>query len=253
MNLAAYRVSPAEKQRAGDLLGLVPETGKYALDVGARDGHFSLLLADRFERVVALDLDEPEMRHHKIDCVRGNALDLPFDDGSFDLVFCAEVLEHIPGRDLQQVCREIERVSSRWIVIGVPYKQDIRVGRTTCRHCGGTNPPWGHLNSFDEERLSGLFNRCQVEKASFVGKNNESTNAVSAKLMDFAGNPYGTYGQEEACMHCGHRLLAPADRNAAQLISTKLAFWARTASEAFSKPRANWIHMLLRKKTTTRA
>ena len=52
-----------------DLLRLTPESMSEALDIGARDGYFSLLLADRFAKVTALDLTEPDIQHPKICCV----------------------------------------------------------------------------------------------------------------------------------------------------------------------------------------
>ena len=247
MDLTEYRTSTLEQQRTADLLRLMPPGGRNALDVGARDGHFSLLLADRFESVVALDLPEPSVSHPKIQCVMGNAVKMQFTDDSFDFVFCAEVLEHVPPGELPAVCQEIERVSSSQILIGVPYKQDIRVARTTCYSCGKPNPPWGHVNSFDEQRISSLFALSKIEAVSFVEQNNSHTNWLSSALMDFAGNPYGTYDQEEICIHCGRRLIAPPRRTPIQMVATKFAFWSRRVTELFAQPRAQWMHMVLRK------
>ena len=247
MALTEYRASTLEQQRTADLLRLMPTTGRHALDIGARDGHLSLLMADRFEKVIALDLTKPKLSHPKVQCLQGSAAEMQFSDKTFDFVFCAEVLEHVPTSILRKVCQEIERVASHRILLGVPYKQDTRVGRTTCYSCGKPNPPWGHVNSFDEQSITNLFRHCDVEVISFIGINASRTNSLSTALMDFAGNPYGTYDQEEPCIHCGHRLLPPSSRNLAQLIATKLAFWSRRASELFAKPRGNWIHLVLRK------
>lgn len=248
MDLTEYRASDSEQQRTADLMRLMPMEGMQALDVGARDGHFSLLMAERFARVVALDLTMPEVSHPKVQCIRGDAAEMQFSDESFDFVLCAEVLEHLPMPILKQVCEEIERVAGNRILIGVPFKQDIRVGRTTCCGCGMTNPPWGHVNFFDEQRLVELFPGCEIEEMSFVGVNATRTNRLSTALMDFAGNPYGTYGQEEPCTNCGHRLLPPKPRNSAQRIATRLALWSRAATELFAAPHGNWIHLLLRKR-----
>jgi hypothetical protein len=252
MNLTEYRNSTAEQLRTQDLLRLTPKTGVVALDVGARDGHFSLLFAERFDDVVALDLVKPNIVHPKVQCVQGDASKLAFVDDSFDFVFCAEVLEHIPPTILTTVCREIERVSKSQILIGVPYRQDIRVGRTTCYSCGGKNPPWGHVNSFDERRLVELFPNCEVASTSFVGVSNAHTNALASALMDMAGNPYGTYSQEEHCIHCDNALLQPPARDLRQKIMTKLALWSQFPSSIFSKPRGNWLHMCLNKRRTLR-
>ena len=247
MDLSDYRASAAEQKRTEDLLTLFPASGGKALDLGARDGHFSRLLAERFERVVALDLIKPDIEHPRVECVKGNAASLQFEDNAFDFVFCAEVLEHIPTEILVRVCNEIERVSKRLILIGVPYRQDIRVGRTVCSACGGKNPPWGHVNAFDEARIKTLFNNCKFDRLSFVGSTSEQTNEIAVRLMDLAGNPYGTYQQEERCIHCDAALVAPPERNVVQKIATRLALWAQSASGVLAQPRANWIHVVLSK------
>ena len=248
MNLSEYRASTAEQQRTEDLLRLFPKGGKTALDIGARDGHFSILLTECFDHVIALDLSQPQVQHPRVQCVQGNAAHLQFDSSSVDFVFCAEVLEHIPTDILAVVCREIERVSKDKILIGVPYRQDIRVGRTTCRACSKMNPPWGHVNSFDESRIAALFPDCDIQTTSFVGTTTEQTNAVSTKLMDLAGNPYGTYRQEEPCIHCGAKLLPPRERDWGQKLATKAAFWTQGVSKMWAQPRGKWIHVLLSKR-----
>ena len=207
------------------------------------------MMAERFENVIALDLITPNVLHPRVQCHRGNAAEMTFAEGAFDFVFCAEVLEHVPTDLLRKICKEIERVACDAILIGVPYKQDIRVGRTTCQSCGKPNPPWGHVNSFDEERINRLFPSCDLAAVSFVGLSTSQTNRLSTVLMDFAGNPYGTYDQEEACIHCGQDLLLPRNRTLAQLIATKLAFYSRAATESFVKPHGNWIHLVLRKRS----
>jgi len=245
MDLSTYRASQGERERTEDLLRLMPASGRTALDIGARDGHFSVLMAGRFDEVIALDLTQPAIDHPKVRCVQGNAASLPYPDGSMDFVFCAEVLEHIPPPLLPAACHELVRVCRGTLLIGVPYRQDTRVGRTTCYSCMKTNPPWGHVNTFDERRLAALFEGCKPSRVSFVGTSREHTNALSALLMEVAGNPYGTYEQDEPCVHCGRPLVAPPERGLLGKVATKLAFWSRALTAPMTPDRPNWIHMLL--------
>lgn len=248
MDLTDYHNSINEISRVRDLMQLLPLSAKEsALDIGARDGFISKQLTNHFAAVTALDLEIPSIEHNRIHCVKGDITKLDFPDATFDLIFCAEVLEHIPPTLLETACRELTRVSKKYILIGVPYRQDIRVGRTTCRACDQINPPWGHVNQFDERRLAELFPELVVEKSSFVGENNEHTNSFSCTLMDLSGNPYGTYSQEESCIHCGATLIAPADRRFWQKVLTKLAFTGMKAQRMLTKTHPNWIHLLLRK------
>lgn len=249
MNLEYSRKREIEQERIRDLISLIQdEKGGTIIDIGARDGYLSKLLADYFESVTALDIVKPSIEHEKVICVQGDATDLAFPNNAFDVVFCAEVLEHIPPQLLQKACAELERIAKQFILIGAPYKQDIRVGRTTCYTCMKKNPPFGHVNVFDEKRLTRLFSNSDVKKLTFIGKNMEVTNFISTFLMDLAGNPFGFYHQEEPCVHCGSRLLPPKKRNLLQKVATQLAYRLTQIQKLFVSPRHNWIHMLLMKR-----
>jgi methyltransferase family protein len=249
-DLAAYRNSAKEQNRIRSLFNLVPLSGSSAVDIGARDGYLSLRLAERFDSVVALDLKAPDIAHPLVECVAGDVTRLQIPDNSFQLVLCAEVLEHIPPAGLAQACSEIARIAKDAVVIGVPYRQDTRHGRTTCVLCGCKNPPWGHANRFDEDSLRTLFRGLRIERIEYVGKSLERTNFISAFLMDLAGNPYGTYDQDEGCVECGARLQAPARRNLMKKAATFAALRLTSLVNRFYSPQATWIHVLFRKDGT---
>jgi SAM-dependent methyltransferase len=244
-SLETYRASQSEQARTADLLRLLPKGRRSVLDIGARDGHFSRLLSQHFAEVTALDLRKPCFEIPRVVAVAGDVTHLDFPDDSFDCVFCAEVLEHIP--DVQGACREIARVARHEIVIGTPFKQDTRLGRTTCASCGSANPPWGHVNSFDEERLLHLFPDLRPISRSFVGTVREATNSVSTFLMDFAGNPWGTYDQEEPCLSCGARLAEPQPLRTWRRFCSAAAFRLDRAQALLTPPHANWIHLVFSK------
>lgn len=246
MDLDTYFTSPLERKRASDILDLMPRQGHRALDVGANEGYFSMLMADRFEQVTALDLKELDIDHPRVTCVVGTATDMQFAEGAFDFVLCSEVLEHVPPPALDKVCQEIQRVCNSRILLGVPYKQDIRVGRTTCSSCGERRPPYGHVNTFDEHRIGKLFDKFNIETVSFVGSTRSRTNWLSAALMDFAGNPYGDY-RGAICSQCGNPKKSARPMGTVQRVATKGAYWLRKTTEAFAKPRPLWTHVLLSK------
>lgn len=241
-----YRASNAEKLRTDDLLRLLPRGRRSILDVGARDGHFSKRLTAYFAEVTALDLEKPKFSGEGITTVAGDATRLEFPDNSFDCVFCAEVLEHIPAVD--KAARELVRVARHEVIIGVPYRQDTRIGRTRCGACGRNNPPWGHVNEFDDARLADLFSGARLVTKSFVGENREATNALSSWLMDTGGNPWGTYDQEEPCIFCNARIEAPTGpRPLWKKVCTAAAVRLNRVQDRFTRPHGNWIHLVLSK------
>jgi ubiquinone/menaquinone biosynthesis C-methylase UbiE len=247
MDLKEYRESSKEQRRINDLMALIPSQGESALDIGSRDGFLAVKLTGYYDKVTALDLIKPDIEDKTIECVRGNITDLRFPDNTFDLVLCAEVLEHIQPHLLQQACSELYRVSKKHVLIGVPYKQDTRFGRTTCYSCGKKNPPYGHVNSFDESRLRSLFPGMREIKVSYIGETKEKTNFLSTYFLDLAGNPYGTYHQEETCIYCENRLKNPPERSFIQKVFTKLAFLLRDIQSLFVSSQPNWIHILFEK------
>ncbi|RYZ09126.1 MAG: class I SAM-dependent methyltransferase [Myxococcales bacterium] len=73
-------------------LGLVPPgEGKKALDVGARAGVQTAWLRSRGYEVTPVDYEPVTDECLRVDANRR----LPFDDASFDLVWCSEVIEHL--------------------------------------------------------------------------------------------------------------------------------------------------------------
>ena len=248
LDLEKYRASPVERERVTDLFALLGK-GERVLDIGTRDGFLARQLTAQFAEVVALDLEQPPFSGERITCVQGDATALQFADDSFDAVLCAEVLEHIPPALLPKACAEIARVTRGVAVIGVPYRQDTRLGRLDCMACGQHNPPWGHVNTFDEARLRELFPAgLGWGEHHFVGQNRSVTNALSAALMDAAGNPWGNYLQEEPCVHCGAGLQAPPPGGLKSRALCALAGRLNTLQQRFTAPRPNWIHVRFEKR-----
>lgn len=248
-----FRDSPIEQARIADLFGLIPDRGARALDVGARDGFLSLRLAERYDHVIALDLSKPQIDHPRVECVAANAAALPYPDSSFDLVLCSEVLEHIPRPAMDAACREIVRVASGPIVIGVPLRQDLRIAETTCSHCGHHNPPWGHVNSFTEQELDRLFDPGVPERRNFVGTSRERTCALAVALLRYAGNPFGTYQQDETCLNCSHPIGQPGSRTLSQRIATRVATVINSLLTVAMPERPMWIHVLYMKSAASAA
>jgi len=245
-NFVAISYAEQDKKRVENLLDLLPKGLAAVLDAGARTGAISMQLISHFSSVTALDLEAPKIDNPIINCVKGDITELNYPDSEFDVVVCSEVLEHIPAHLLEKACSELSRVAKSYVLIGVPYRQDIRFGQTTCANCGTVNPPWGHVNSFDEFRLAKLFSTLCIKETAFVGQTRNRTNCVSAWLNNFAGNPWGTYSQEEKCIHCSSKLVPPASNLFTKGVA-KLAYLINLVQIYFIKPQPNWIHILFEK------
>jgi ubiquinone/menaquinone biosynthesis C-methylase UbiE len=98
----------------------IPLAGRI-LDVGCGNGIFTLRFTKAGAEVVGLDFSPYLLHqnpHRRLIC--GDATTLPFDDGSFETVFEANVLHHV--RDRENVLREMFRVSRRYVVLIEPNR-----------------------------------------------------------------------------------------------------------------------------------
>jgi SAM-dependent methyltransferase len=87
-----------------------------ALDVGCGPGLVMELLSAMFD-VQGIDID-PDMvrmvRERGYDAIEGDAASLPFEDGSFDIVYCSYTLLWVT--EPQTVIKEMARVSKDYVV-----------------------------------------------------------------------------------------------------------------------------------------
>ena len=251
MNFNAGRDSVRERQRIQDLMAMVPSGIENALDAGSRDGHLAAQLLTKVKRVTAMDLLPPTVEMDpRVVFEIGDITSLGYRDDTYDLVLCSEVLEHIPGANLIKACQELERVSNRYLLIGVPYQQDLRQWQLACGSCGQQSPPWGHVNSFDEKSLKELFPRSSVVECKESGSAKHGTNSASTWLFRLAGNPYGSYEQLESCVHCGEKIFRPPPMTTLARFLAKVAVWIQALQNLLMSEKPLWIHILLLKNHT---
>lgn len=102
-----------ENKQAIPLLGDI--AGKKVLDVGAGTGRFTFMLREQRAEVTALDVSEKMLeeigrKNKHIQTIVGDAENLPFKDGEFDVVTAAFLIVHLknPTRFFDEVYRALK-------------------------------------------------------------------------------------------------------------------------------------------------
>ena len=108
------------------------EHGDAVLDVGCAKGFMlhDFLKATQGVEVYGVDISEYAIKHCMPDvkpfCKVANAVSLPFDDNSMDVVISITTLHNLENEDLIKALREVERVSKRGSFITVDaYRNEI--------------------------------------------------------------------------------------------------------------------------------
>ncbi len=107
-----------------ELVSLEPDT---VLEIGVGSGFVCNYLKQRGFKVTTLDINK-QLNPDKV----GSVLTIPFPEGSFEVVACYEVLEHLPFEDFSKALKEIHRVSRLHAVLSLPdrtraYRLDVQI------------------------------------------------------------------------------------------------------------------------------
>lgn len=154
LRFLARRLSPADKRvlNVGVGNGYLEKyirAGSHA-DVYSLDP--SAVAIERLRASVQMDDD-----HAKV----GYSQAIPFLDGFFDVVIMSEVIEHLDDDVIAATLKEVSRVlggHGRYLGT-VPADENLESSQVVCPKCGEISHRWGHVQSFNRERLLRLIER----------------------------------------------------------------------------------------------
>jgi len=89
---------------------------KNILEIGVGNGLVSGYLKKQGKEVKTLDIDknvEPD--------IVADVLEMPFSNNSFDLILCAEVLEHLPFNQFEKALANLKQVTRKNVVLSLPH------------------------------------------------------------------------------------------------------------------------------------
>jgi len=88
---------------------------KRVLEIGIGNGFVQKYLKEGGLNLTTLDIDQ-ELKPDII----GTVLDIPFADGSFDVIACYELLEHLQYENFYKALSEIFRVCKSYAILSLP-------------------------------------------------------------------------------------------------------------------------------------
>ncbi len=122
------------------------------LDAGCGEGFIARMLHTALDDVdiTGLELTEDALRIAQkmsagIRYVQGDITQMPFESGSFDIVLCTEVLEHLENP--AAALRELLRVAKNTLIITVPHEPWFRLGNMlVLKNVARFGDPVDHIN-----------------------------------------------------------------------------------------------------------
>lgn len=148
-----------ESKRLHFTLRQIPDDASTILDVGCGSGALSNKIKKKFS--VGADRSLSALRLVTVPRLQSDIANIPFDCNAFDMVISSEVIEHIPLPMFKQSLVELARVARSYILISVPYKEEIESRQVTCPACKCHFHKYFHMRSFDLPDLECLFDECQ--------------------------------------------------------------------------------------------
>jgi SAM-dependent methyltransferase len=155
--------------------------------------------------VVGTDRSFSALMHVQINPCQADILNLPFADQSFDIVVGTEIIEHLPIKDFNLGLSEIGRLSRKYILITVPYQENLSYAKVECPICKCNFHPDFHRQSFNRNKMASMFSDiglpCKLLKVEGIFP---VWNLLGVGLLrNWLGKPK-TFPSFTICPQCGY-------------------------------------------------
>ena len=233
-------LSSRERERLEKTVDAVPADARTGLEIGFHDFRLTRGLERKLD-LVSIDLPRKVDQPGNARLVFSGIQRLPFRDAAFDIVLCTEVLEHLPDDVLQVGVRELSRVSRKYLLLSVPYRQRVWNEVFRCAHCGMVANTMDHVRFFDDRLLLRLFPGATLLTVELVGSINGYAPDWLYWTASRIGNAWQGLVYRDACPGC-HRPPKAVTPNVLGYILQRI-IWRM---ERRARPRPAWVLALLR-------
>jgi len=209
----------AAQERAPITIAMIPREVRSVLDVGCGDGTL-LRSIDWAIGKVGVDISYTAL---SLVTSGGRVLAssdiLPFCDKEFDLVMSTEVLEHLPDEVFEASCGEIQRIARRYVLISVPFHEDLARKQARCLRCGHVYHIHLHLRSFDLLGLERIFPAYRLKEYRFSGSREKTYPSWLVAIRRNYGHRW-EWDKAALCPQCGHNEGQPPRRSVISAVTS---------------------------------
>lgn len=200
---------PQDQPRIEAIVKLWPRDAETFLDVGAGDGRITNLVERRSRFAVAQDISAVGLGKVSAQSVQATSHCLPYRDASFDLVMCAEVIEHLPDDILERTVTEVGRVSRRYVLITTPFEEQLENGLVQCDRCMAWFHGSLHCQSFSRDKIESLFDAAGLRIAAYASSGMQPYRSLRLGKITRALTGYygGFWHPQLSCPLCGNRAI----------------------------------------------
>ncbi len=145
------------------LLSLVDAKDKEILDIATGTGRFAELLSSKGGHIVGLDASREMLMQNEVESVQGDALNLPFENKSFDTTISMRFFHLLDEEDIEDFILEVERVTKDKFVFESLHPLSMRILYQWALPQGSSL----YSNSFLKKKFSDLS---MVEEVNFYQK-----------------------------------------------------------------------------------
>lgn len=231
---------------------MVPEDVKTIVDIGCGGGFITHRLAECWD-VTGVDRSPIAVSKLRCRAIEASADALPLKDRSVDLVHSSQMLEHLPDGVYEGAIAEMNRVASRWLLLSVPYRDQILRRMALCPKCGLEFNTDGHLRSFDETVIDKAFVDFERIRTEHVGPLEKPSYATLERARQkIAKRWYVWKGVKLQWPRCDETNFQVLPRNFLHKVMDKNIDRATAIANFLSrrKPQPYWIIALMRRRSS---
>lgn len=204
-----------DRERLSRIKAAIPQGVRTVLDIGIGGGYIFRELKyvkglDCFGIDISLELVK---RLGDGNVLVGDAGDIPFSDGEFDLVLAGDLIEHLKEDFFEKSISEIVRVAKKYVLINSPYKDAVNWPVSLCGSCKREFNIYGHMRKIDMPLVRNIFpsSRFNLVKIETLGRRRDPRPDLLVNIARRWGKVYSKEGA--VCPYCYRSAACEPSRN----------------------------------------